>query len=232
MRAKLCRLLACENDRRTTRGALAILPAHAFKLEMIRINEGVSGSMHVLILGCIEAWRRCQIESERVCRALCKSHPGLISQHAEVRHRELAVHIVIDAQHLHRRILTEVLLDHRATRDETELSLHLPHLGGCGRPLADQQLHALEGGRALVSRHLTRGCRFGLGRLTCGDDDDTEKEDLFEHGCGRLDFGVKKFSERGSILVRILTLKRLLHSIDERMIPPKTRKIKFLEKPL
>lgn len=105
-----------------------------------------------------------EVEGDGVCGAFGDFHARLVAEHAVVGHGELAMDVVIDAEHFHGGAGGEAFFDYGVTGDQAELGVHFSHGGGLGGPFTDEFLHPGEVAGALVGRHGRAG---GVG-IGCG----------------------------------------------------------------
>lgn len=141
---------------------LAVHNGLAARSDRIRIVERDAQRVHVRFLLRIDAAGRVEIEMDRLRVRRFEFHAGTIAQHAIVRHRELAVLVIIHRDHFLRRARETTFFQHRAPGDESviQLDVHrtLAHVRLAG-PRTDEGFHALEFGRRRLGR-------FGLGRIS------------------------------------------------------------------
>src|ERR1700688_2110620 len=83
-------------------GVLLILPEGPGGSEMIVVDEGVHGMMHVSVVRALQVRRALELERQRLgVRRIISVHSGLVARHAVVRHLQLPRIQVVERNHLH-----------------------------------------------------------------------------------------------------------------------------------
>lgn len=154
---------------------LAVHDGFAVRGDRVRVVKRDAQRVHVRFLLRIDATGRVEIKRDGLRVRRFELHAGTIAQNAIVRHRELAILLVIHRDHFLRRAGEATFLQHRAARDEPviQFDVHraLAHVRLAG-PRTDERLHALEFGRR------------GLGSFGLGGIRGAEPERRREQQCG------------------------------------------------